>query len=474
MLEQKDVDCVLHRYGHCRLHNRLVLSSTRDTRKRENSLHGQEQSLNQERERLNEEKERHKEDVALAETALARKRDDIEHYQANRQQEFERLLEQARDLKVEFSQGFLRGRKWLANAYAEFISMRDAETECSLVVKPNPAWKAAEMVSQLRTKRVEMARTIKILEYQLESYEEYFPFLIDYRDAILDEVIDMRTGAVDAIEDLDPALSFGYLSKHEYHSLTTVEKFQLALDRYWQKHKSDFEIGRLYERYIGYLYEQDGWTVHYQGIREGFEDFGRDLICMKNGRVAIVQCKCWSKHKVIREKHVMQLYGTCAHYRFTERQKFVSPVFVTTTNLSEEASMVASELGIEVQHKTIERYPMIKCNVNPGTKEPIYHLPFDQQYDRIIIGNQQGEFYAETVKEAEAAGFRRAYRWRGGETETHCMNLDTYIVKQGTPESKLLSRAGFDRTWLPIAEWKGRRRSRGGFGKAPVAWRRGR
>jgi hypothetical protein len=51
------------------------------------------------------------------------------------------------------------------------------------------------------------------------------------------------------------------------------------------------------------------------------------------------------------------------------------------------------------------------------------------------------------------------------------MNLGTYIVKQGTPESKLLSRAGFDRMSLPVAEWQGKRRSRGGFGRAPVAWR---
>jgi len=51
------------------------------------------------------------------------------------------------------------------------------------------------------------------------------------------------------------------------------------------------------------------------------------------------------------------------------------------------------------------------------------------------------------------------------------MNLEVYIIKQGSAESRLLSRAGFDRKFLPVAEWKGRRRSRGGFGKAPVAWR---
>jgi len=51
------------------------------------------------------------------------------------------------------------------------------------------------------------------------------------------------------------------------------------------------------------------------------------------------------------------------------------------------------------------------------------------------------------------------------------MKLNVYIIKQGTPESKLLSQAGFDRSALPVSSWKGARRSRGGFGKSPAAWR---
>ena len=45
--------------------------------------------------------------------------------------------------------------------------------------------------------------------------------------------------------------------------------------------------------------------------------------------------------------------------------------------------------------------------------EKIYHLPFDQQYDRTLIKEEKNECYLETVKEAEALGFRRAFRWRG-------------------------------------------------------------
>lgn len=38
----------------------------------------------------------------------------------------------------------------------------------------------------------------------------------------------------------------------------------------------------------------------------------------------------------------------------------------------------------------------------------------DQQYDNVVIA-ADGEFYAATVAEAEAAGFRRAYRWHGSQ-----------------------------------------------------------
>ena len=51
-----------------------------------------------------------------------------------------------------------------------------------------------------------------------------------------------------------------------------------------------------------------GWLVTYHGALHGFEDLGRDLICIKDKIVEIVQAKCWSKSKVIHEKHLFQLF----------------------------------------------------------------------------------------------------------------------------------------------------------------------
>lgn len=154
----------------------------------------------------------------------------------------------------------------------------------------------------------------------------------------------------------------------------------------------------------------DGWDVNFQGIHKGFEDMGRDLICTKNSEIHIIQAKCWSQDKVIHEKHLFQLFGSCLEYQF-EKQKPAFPIFATTAQLSAIAVEAARRLNIKVWYQKLDRdYPLIKCNINQGNR--IYHLPFDQQYDRTKIRASEGEFYALTVADAEAQEFRRAMRYR--------------------------------------------------------------
>jgi len=315
-------------------------------------------------------------------------------------------------LTSSFDAGYVNGREWLANAVAEVIDLRLSEIDCWLACKPNPAWAAAKTVREVRVTHRHTVERLKLLEYQLASYEEYFPFLSEYREAILDEAVDLRKDAVEELEEADPALSRGYLAREEFDRLSQTEKFQLALDRYWKAKKSSWEIGRVYERMVGYRYENDGWKVDYHGIRTGFADFGRDLICRRDSLAHIVQCKCWSADKLIREKHIFQLFGTTTLFRIHHPDTTVVPVFTATCPLSEDAQAVADRLDIDVRHTPLERYPMIKCNINLDTGEKIYHLPFDQQYDRVIVGNVTGEFFASTVKDAEEQGFRRAWRWK--------------------------------------------------------------
>ena len=87
-------------------------------------------------------------------------------------------------------------------------------------------------------------------------------------------------------------------------------------------------------------------------------------------------------------------------------------VFVTNIELSSTAQKVAEYLGVfVVEHHTMSDFPRIKCNIGHSEEGAvkIYHLPMDEQYDSAKI-DKPGEFYAFTVKEAEKAGFRRAYK----------------------------------------------------------------
>jgi len=51
------------------------------------------------------------------------------------------------------------------------------------------------------------------------------------------------------------------------------------------------------------------------------------------------------------------------------------------------------------------------------------------------------------------------------------MEYSIYIIKQNTPESKLLSYAGIDRSNLQVVKWKGRKQVNGGFGRSPIEWK---
>jgi hypothetical protein len=257
-------------------------------------------------------------------------------------------------------------------------------------------------------------REAKAAELRAALYEFHLPWITELLD--LEEQQSYVKAESDAHEleepqQQDPASR--WLTKEEYQALASPERNQRALDRYLKSRKTNWQLGRDYERYIGYLREQAGCSVTYHGIFKGLEDLGRDVLAEKDGVLEVIQCKRWARRKTIHEKHVFQLFGTMVLARIENPEKQVTGTLTTTTALSDTATAVANYLDIEVeQNFPLEDYSRIKCNVARASGERIYHLPFDQQYDSTIIETERGEFYAATVAEAEDQGFRRAWRWR--------------------------------------------------------------
>jgi hypothetical protein len=321
-----------------------------------------------------------------------------------------------------------QGFPWLADAISQYYEYRDLKISEFLENKLRPGLSSAERVKELAKEKREFQKKYIITRNLIKYYEALFPWITDFVGEDIDELLIQAFQEKQEENEIDPVSN--YLTKGEYENLPPHERNQKALDRYWAKKKTPWQIGRDYERYVGYLYEQKGYHVYYQGIEKGLEDLGRDLICKKDDQVEVIQCKYWREDKIIHEKHINQLYGTTIMYYIQNNQnkkkglpiktlpKNVTATFITSASFSDTAKEFAMVLGIKTIEKfSFKKYPCIKCNISSKDGTKIYHLPFDQQYDRTLIDEERNECFVATVKEAEQLGFRRAWRWKGNKND---------------------------------------------------------
>ena len=183
----------------------------------------------------------------------------------------------------------------LAKHFMDLEDERTLITQQYLMYKKNPAIKASEEIAAVRNEKKKIIEKLKTAEYKLWYYEQLIPWLHDLDDDPVDSNTEKQFFNTEYDNKEDAA---GYwLTKDEYSALSNQEKYQLALERYCNRNKTNSEIGREFERYIGYLYELKGYDVEYRGIIDGFDDRGRDLICTKDGKTLVVQCKYWLRKR---------------------------------------------------------------------------------------------------------------------------------------------------------------------------------
>ena len=347
-----------------------------------------------------------KQEKATYESAARQERSKLDENIAWVKKVEEGVIQMARERQIGFP--------WLAKAYDELFKLQEKELVNFLNTKQHPATSSAEVIKEQSRLRRKAEKEQKIAQYIIDYYENIVPFLIDLKEELDIATEQERELLKEYSEEELHDETTQYLTKEEYRTLPSVERNQMALDRFWKRPKSNWLIGRIYERYIGYLYEDQGYDVEYVGIFKGYEDLGRDLICQKEKDLIVIQCKNWAHFRTIYEKHIFQFFGTVFQYKDENPDKKVRAIFYTSTELSKLARRFSSELGIELKEKFRfdKDYPSIKCHTSKIDGTKIYHLPFDQQYDRKKLEKKYGEFYCKTVKEAEDAGFRRAFRYR--------------------------------------------------------------
>ena len=211
-------------------------------------------------------------------------------------------------------------------------------------------------------------RRAKLSEWLVRCTQVVFPWLSEFRELETERGY-LEEGEKPGGDTSDPVTH--WLTKEELACLSSAERNQRALDRYLRSRKTSWQVGRDYERYVGYLREQEGCKVSYHGIFKGLEDLGRDLLAERDDHIEVIQCKRWARAKTIHEKHIFQLFGTVVAARIEYPRKVVTGTFVTTTSLSERARDFANQLEIGVEEGfPLSDYPRIKCNTRsvPGSE----------------------------------------------------------------------------------------------------------
>lgn len=317
---------------------------------------------------------------------------------------------------------------WLTDKYAEFHFLIDNKQ----IEKFDKTFKSTKSLNIISKENKILRKRNLELELKIKQFEILFP---DFDEFTTADINDFKINTNEVIDnDINDTIDF-LVPIFEQQKLSKTEILQRALEKYIYKKKSKYSIGKDYERYIGYLYEEKGYEVEYHGINYGLDDLGIDIICKKGNETLLIQCKNWSQNKRIHENSINQLFGTSIKYyidKFDTYQKSFSnslfeeinipfnnnfqPIFITTTHLSERAMEFAEILKIKVLIIPYEKnYPRIKCNKGKDKENndvKIFHLPFDQMYDRVQ-NIKNGGCNVFTVEEAEKLGYRKAFRWRG-------------------------------------------------------------
>lgn len=351
-------------------------------------------------------------DYASKYAALQAERREMEALQLSREQEWSRLVAQHKtDIETILS-GNVRALPYVAAIASDYVVAAISDMEHMLGKRYTDAAHEKEIkLRPIKSACRDITEQAKLAIYQMEYLRTLYPNIDDVLDT---NYLDLPF-ALNIDSHADPVSQ--WVTKTEYETLTENERNQLALDRYIEsRNKTKWQIGRDYELSVGYSYEKHGYDVDYYGSFNGIEDLGRDLIVKKGSNVEIVQCKYWAFGKQIHEKHIFQLYGTMLTYAIENGldPKKVKGVFITNIAYSSTAIKFADMLGIELQANVpFEEFPRIKCNI-AADGERIYHLPMDQQYDTVKL-DKPGETKVFKVTQATHKGFRRAWRWYGGE-----------------------------------------------------------
>lgn len=313
------------------------------------------------------------------------------------------------------------GFPWLAKAYADFFYLQDSKLAEHLEKAPGVELEFMARFREIIEKRRTAEEKFKLVQYLFEYYECLFPWLPEFKREHIEDVylqtnwISLADGAIDPL--------FFWVSDEESRTHDSAGKMQLALNRFWEKNQSKWELSRKMEKYVFYLLFKDGWKLKTLSFLKGYPEFAKNIIAQKDGKTLFIQCRFFQKDLIV-ERHLYQLLNSAMDHFFElfpdaktnpklgnftaliEHYGYQS-VFYSDGILLESAKKVSRMFGLEVHENfKFEPFPAIKCSVSEKDGKKFF-LPFDQFYDMVPRQDETLECYVKTVAEAISKGFKR-------------------------------------------------------------------
>jgi len=124
---------------------------------------------------------------------------------------------------------------------------------------------------------------------------------------------------------------------------------------------SSSDWGQVYEKYVGQIFEDEGYEVSYNGLNYGFLDRGIDLIATKESSIAFIQCK-FTKNIITKARIEWILYKASnkLYESYKELNKKIS--FILVVNSKEDNFSTKKHKGFKLTFTPMTKveFPMLQ------------------------------------------------------------------------------------------------------------------
>ncbi len=185
-----------------------------------------------------------------------------------------------------------------------------------------------------------------------------------------------------------------------------------ASDPFWPKYINNCENGieNRYALYVGYLYERMGWHVDYKGYRFGgnsieIAEEGERLICRKEDKAVIIQCRAWVKGEIVYLPFVHRLIALSVEFKKDNPAFHVYGKFFTRYSFSARARSAAQRCHISLREQfPFSFFPYVKCKAGADGHN-VHYTPYYGEHFHTDIDPRNGDLFCWTEQQAIDLGF---------------------------------------------------------------------